>query len=191
MFGIANEAWKNKQEMNILQSNKRYLMLSGDGRCDSPGHNSKYLNFSLYNQDSKKMLASSLTQVTEVDVCLNQIEKAGLLKVLEEAKGNQLEIKLLTTDRHCQIKKYMREKKEDITHQFDVWHFCKLIKVKLLNSAKKKACEELKPWVKLICDLYWWFCTTFEGDDILLKQKWTSIVFHIQNRHWWTGNLYH
>ena len=54
MFGIANEAWKKEQEMNILQSNQRYLILSGDGRCDSPGHNTKYPNYSLYDQDSKK-----------------------------------------------------------------------------------------------------------------------------------------
>ena len=53
MFGIANEAWKKKQEIIILQSNQRYLILSGDGRCDSLGHNTKYLNYSLYDQDSK------------------------------------------------------------------------------------------------------------------------------------------
>ena len=48
--------------MNILQSNQRYLILSGDGRCDSLGHNAKYLNYCLYDQDSKKILATSSTQ---------------------------------------------------------------------------------------------------------------------------------
>ena len=120
------------------------------------------------------------------------MEQARLIKVLEEVKGKQLQITSLTTDRHCQIKKYMREEEEDINHQFDVWHFCKSIKVRLLNAAKKKACEELKPWIKSICNHFWWSCATCEGDEILLKEKWISIVFHIQNRHWWTGNsLYH
>ena len=54
MFGIANEALKKGQKMNILQSNKRYLILSRDGRCDSPGLNAKYLNYSLYDQDFEK-----------------------------------------------------------------------------------------------------------------------------------------
>ena len=45
MLGITNEAWKKEQEMNILQSNQRYLILSGDGRCDTPGYNAKYLNY--------------------------------------------------------------------------------------------------------------------------------------------------
>ena len=46
-------------------------ILSRDGRCDSPGHNVNYLNYSLYDQDSKKILASSLTQVTDVGGCSN------------------------------------------------------------------------------------------------------------------------
>ena len=120
------------------------------------------------------------------------MEKAGFIKVLEEKKRKQLKIKSLTTDRHCQIKKYMREEVEDIIYQFDVWHFCKSIKVKLLNAAKKKTCEELKPWIKSICNHFWWSCASCEGGEILLKEKWTSIVFQIQNKHWWTGNsLYH
>ena len=58
MFGIAKEAWKKEKEINILQSNQRYLMLSGVGRCDSPRDNAKYLNYSLYDQNSKKILAT-------------------------------------------------------------------------------------------------------------------------------------
>ena len=71
--GIANEAWKKEEESNILQSNQRYLILSGDSPCDSPGHNAKYLNYSLYNQDSKKILATSLAQVKEVGGCSNRV----------------------------------------------------------------------------------------------------------------------
>ena len=46
-------------------------ILSRDGRCDSPGHNVNYLDYSLYDQDSKKILASALTQVTDVGGCSN------------------------------------------------------------------------------------------------------------------------
>ena len=91
------------------------------------------------------------------------MEKAGLIKVLEEVKRKQLKIKSLTTDREWQVKTYMREEEKDIDHQFDVWHFCKSIKVNLLNAAKKKAYEELKPWLKLICNHFWWSFTTCKG----------------------------
>ena len=98
-------------------------------------------------------------------------------------KRKQLKTKLLTTDHHCQIKKYMRGEEEDIYHQFHVWHFCKSVKIKLLNAAKKKACEDFKLWIKSICNHFW--------NEILLKEKWKSIVFLIQSKHWTGNSLYH
>ena len=56
------------------------------------------------------------------------MEKAGLIKILQEVKGKEHKIERLKTDRHLQIKKYMREPEEDIDYQFDVWHFSKSIK---------------------------------------------------------------
>ena len=53
---------------------------------------------------------------------------------------------------------------------------------------KKRA----KSYIKSICNHFWWACATGENDEALLKEKWTSIIFHIQNKHTWTGNtLYH
>ena len=130
------------------------------------GDNAKYLTYSLYDQ-IQKVIAISLTQVTEAGSS-NKMEKAGLIKTLQEVKGKEHKI----------------EQKEDIDHQFDVWHFSKSIKTKLLNKClKEKRCEELKPWIKSICNHFWWAYATFENDGALLKEKWTNIIFHIQNRH--------
>ena len=35
----------------------------------------------------------------------------------------------------------------------------------------------------------WWACATCNGDEIILREKWTSTVFHIQNIHVWYGNV--
>ena len=120
------------------------------------------------------------------------MEKTGLIKTMQEVKGKKHKIERLTTNCHLQVKKYMREQEDYIDYQFDVWHFSKSIKTKLLNASKKKTCEELKPWIKSICNHFWWACATCENNEALLKEKWTSIIFHIQNKHTWTGNtLYH
>ena len=120
------------------------------------------------------------------------MEKAGLIKTLRKVKVKEQKIEGLTTDRHLQIKKYMCEQEEDIDDQFDVWHFSKSIKTKLVNASKNKTCEELTPWVELICNHFWWACAICENDKALLKGKSMSIIFHIQNKHTWTGNtLYH
>ena len=57
------------------------LFYGGDGCCDSPGHNVKYLTYSLYDQIQKNVVAISLTQVTEVG-SYNKMEKVGLIKTL-------------------------------------------------------------------------------------------------------------
>ena len=186
MLGVANEAWKKEQEGAISEL-KQESFLCGDGRCDSPGHNTKYLTYSLFDQEVKKVIAISQTQVTEAGNS-NRMEKMGLIKALSEAKKKNINIKRLTTDRHIQIKKYMRENEEDIDHQFDVWHFSKSIKTKLLTASKSKSCKDLQPWIKSICNHLWWSCATCQQDEVLLREKWTSIIFHIQNKHEWTGN---
>ena len=107
---------------------------------------------------------------------------------MTEARTKNLNIKQLTTDRHVQIKKYLREEEENISHEFDVWHFCKNIWKKLLAAAKKKSCTDLNKWIKSICNHFWWSSATWEGDAQLLKEKWTSVIFHVQNKHEWNSN---
>ena len=77
----------------ILMKNK--LILCGDGRCNSLGHNAKYLTYSLYDQIQENVVASSLTQVTEVG-SFNRMsispDKAGLIETLQEVKQKEYKI---------------------------------------------------------------------------------------------------
>ena len=80
MLSVTNEAWKKEESQIVSGWKQRELILSGDGRCDTPGHNAKYLIYLLFDQSFKKVIAVSLTQVTEVKGVSNRMEKAGLLK---------------------------------------------------------------------------------------------------------------
>ena len=84
----------------------------------------------------------------------------------------------LTTDRHSQIRKHIREN-TDIRHQFDIWHAAKSLKKKLTKAAKLKANAELKPWIKSIDNHFWWCCLTCNGSLEALREKWLSILNHI------------
>ena len=53
------------------------------------------------------------------------MELEGLKRALENMETNGLEISDLTTDRHVQVRKYMREEQPNINHWFDVWHLAK------------------------------------------------------------------
>lgn len=54
---------------------QRKCNLGGDGRCDIPGCNAKYLIFGLMNQETNEIVAFSVTQVTEAGNS-NRIEKS-------------------------------------------------------------------------------------------------------------------
>ena len=72
MFNVTNEAWEKEQFSIVSNSLDRDVMYSGDGRCDSPGHNAKYLTYSLFDQDLQKVSsvsAVSYTHLTLPTIC--------------------------------------------------------------------------------------------------------------------------
>ena len=165
---------------------KGHYRLSGDGRCDSPGHNAKYLTYSMFDQLKSKIISMAVTQVSEAGNS-NRMEKISFVKVLSKIKEKGLNIEPITTDRHTGIRKHMREKEKSISQQFDVWHFCKSIRKKVIAAAKKKCNKELNVWIKSFCNHFWWCCSTCNEDETILREKWTSILFHVQNKHKWSS----
>ena len=69
--------------------------LNGDGRCDSPGHNAKYLKYLFMDKETGKIAAMSLIQVSEVD-------NSRFIKTLQMFKD--IIPMQITTDRHTQIR---------------------------------------------------------------------------------------
>ena len=69
------------------------------------------------------------------------MEKICFTKTLNELEEKNLVISPTTADRDIQIKKYMREERPEISHQFDIWHIYKTIKQKLLAASEKKSCN--------------------------------------------------
>ena len=169
---------KSKAIIEEIKEGENIIDLSGDGRCDSPGHNAKYLSYSFIDKSTNKIVAFSLTQVTEAGNS-NTMEKMGFKKALVSLKNQGINPEQITTDRHTQIRKYMREEEPTINHQFDVWHFVKNIKKKLLAAIKKSSCKIIEKWIKSIGSHFWWSCATCNGDAELLRKKWISVLFHI------------
>ena len=87
------------QHKELLQSLKgEPLILAGDGRCDSPGHNAKYGTYSIMHVATEKVLDFSLVQVSEVNNS-NCMEKEGLKCCLENLETDGQIIDILATDR--------------------------------------------------------------------------------------------
>ena len=106
--GVVNEAYtKSKVILLNMLKQKGPCQLCGGGRCDNPGCNAKYMTYSMLDQETNNVISMSMTQVTEAGNS-NNMEKMGFIKVLNELK-EKIEIKQITTDRHKQVKKYLRE----------------------------------------------------------------------------------
>ena len=48
------------------------------------------------------------------------MEKIGLIKCLDKAQSRSIDIRQFTTDRHVQIRKYLREERPEIKHEFRI-----------------------------------------------------------------------
>ena len=53
------------------------------------------------------------------------MEKEGFIRGVKFFEDQDLDIKLLVTDRHRAIAKWIREKLPDVEHKYDVWHVAK------------------------------------------------------------------
>jgi hypothetical protein len=55
----------------------------------------------------------------------NAMELEGLKRAVSKLEGADIQWSDITTDRHVQVRKYIRENKTEINHWFDCWHIAK------------------------------------------------------------------
>ena len=108
MAGVVQENYcrENNSILNQLKE-QGSCRLSGDARCDSPGHNAKYSTYSFMDQTTNRIAVMIITHVTEA-------------KGLKFLRKNGVTLDQITTDRHSQIRKHTRENEKDTIHQFDI-----------------------------------------------------------------------
>jgi hypothetical protein len=126
-----------------------------------------------------------LVQVSEVSSSV-AMEKEGLICCLDRLTS-EFDIQTLATDRHLHIPALMKKSYPTINHQFDVWHVSKGITKKLVKGGSTRHCGAVLPWVKSVSNHLWWCIQTCDGDAEILREKWTSIVYHVVNVHSWSN----
>lgn len=111
--------WLDQKDI-IMGSLRSYkLTVSGDGRCDSPGYNAKYCTYTIMEAKTSAIIGFNVVQVTEAENSSSKMELIGFKRSMEDLKREGIEIKTIATDRHVQIRKYMKEAYPHINHQFD------------------------------------------------------------------------
>eukprot|EP00079_Xenopus_tropicalis_P027914 XP_012822337.1 PREDICTED: uncharacterized protein LOC100494649 [Xenopus tropicalis] len=182
IFPAIDLAWKTEQESLKKDILGQAAALAGDGQFDSPGHSAKYCTYSMMDIRMKKIVDFTIDQVGP-GKNVAKIKNIALEKCLENLEQKGVDIKVLATDRHSSIRNIMKTKNYIINHQFDVWHICKSLVIKLRAASKKRKCKDIAQWIGPITNHLWWCAQTCDQNVENLLDKWRSLLYHIANKH--------
>lgn len=118
------------------------------------------------------------------------MELEGFKRSVSFLQESNMEIDVIATDRHTQIRKYIRESLSTVFHQFDVWHMANSTRKKLVKEGKKKGCGDLIPWIRSISNHVWFCASSCKMDSEMLIEMWKSILYHIRNVHMFSGTKF-
>ncbi|KAL1470573.1 hypothetical protein MTO96_040350, partial [Rhipicephalus appendiculatus] len=111
------------------------------------------------------------------------MEKEGLQRALDYLTEQEVVISSLVTDRHSEIKAFLKKYYPYIKHLFDLWHIGKGLRKKISSLGRAKQHEIVLGWRKTIIRHLYWCAVNSDGDDNLLLARWLSILRHIVNVH--------
>ncbi|XP_058617214.1 uncharacterized protein LOC131530781 isoform X4 [Onychostoma macrolepis] len=173
-------SWKTAQDGMLQQLRQQQNIVLGGGlRVSLPGHSAKFGSYSVMDLRTSTIIDLQLLQSNEVGGS-NYMEKEGLKRSLDVLRAHNVTFDSIVTDRHPQVKKFLRE--TNITQYYDVWRIEKGLSKKLLRISQSKECEKLRKWLRSIKNhIYWTAAASSSGQERVAK--WTSILNHVQNIH--------
>ncbi|XP_077501401.1 uncharacterized protein LOC144112437 [Amblyomma americanum] len=120
LWPAIDRVWKEEQKSLLQELQGQQVNLAGDGRSDSPGFSAKYGTYTLMDVERHKVLHFEVVQSNDAGgSCRMELE--GLKQGLAFLESANIKVAVLVTDRHTQIKCFLRNNKTAITHEFDVW----------------------------------------------------------------------
>jgi len=193
IYPIIQEAWFAEKARLLSLVDSRPVILIGDGRCDSPGHSARYGCYSfMLSETNDPQLEGKIIEIQMVDLAEQNVKNSQALEPVGLQRGldqliheDNVNIRIVATDRHITVGSIMKKEYSFIDHQFDVWHMAKNLQKKLTAAGKLRGGEPLQQWRQSITNHLWWCCKTCGGDAELLKEMWLSLLQHCQNRHTW------
>ncbi|KAL1485360.1 hypothetical protein MTO96_032007 [Rhipicephalus appendiculatus] len=113
-----------QQAKLVVDVADKELDLAGDGRCDSPGHSTKYLTYTVFETKTNRILHCEQVQVGEVHRSSNQDQLLkGQLIYKVYIHLTYVYVLPCFADPHPGVRAFLRKKK--LRHFYDAWHIAK------------------------------------------------------------------
>ncbi|CAB1316919.1 unnamed protein product, partial [Coregonus sp. 'balchen'] len=138
------------------------LIVSGDARCDLPGHCASFGSYTILDSASHLNLAQEAVHVTEVKHSY-WFETEGLERCLQHIEAHGCSVETLATDRHPS-----RDSHADIWHEYDLWHIAKGLRKQLVAIGK----PEVLPLARALTHHLRYCAATAGGSVQVQKEKW-------------------
>ena len=98
--GMKDESWKKREEKDVI--------LSSDGRNDSPGHCAQYCTYTFADMDTKTIFNLKIVDVREVEGRKSmKMERLGFERGLDELMSSKMNLQEIVTDGHLEISALM------------------------------------------------------------------------------------
>ncbi|XP_072170258.1 uncharacterized protein [Diadema setosum] len=177
--------YEHKQE-ELLATYDGPVVVSGDGRSDSPGHSSTFCTYSFCDEQTSRILHTNTVMMQEAAGKSPNMERIAFTRGLDFLM-TRVEVESVVTDAHPQIAATMKRtaKYQSVKHQWDLWHGSKNLVKKLSAAAQQKNCAALQPWIRKISNHFWHSSQTCEGDSEKLAGNFAGVLHHVVNEHEW------
>ncbi len=107
--------WKNMKEEWKEREGKE-VILSSDGRNDSPGHCAQYLTYTFADMETKTILNLNIVEVREIEGRKSaNMERVGFERGLDELKTSKMKLEEIVTDGHLEISAVMSKLHKDVS----------------------------------------------------------------------------
>ena len=149
-----NDFWEQQKNKLWEERAGKAIILSGDGRNDSPGHSAQYCTYSLADMNDNAILQMNIVDVREAGGKSNNMERIGFERAMDKLLTSSMSLAEVVTDGHLEIGALMSKYYYLIRHYWSqcilmlMHHMYILFAVDSTHFLKSKSLEEDKIEIK-------------------------------------------
>ena len=98
-----NDFWQQHLEQVWNEKAGKDIILSGDGRNDSPGHSAQYCTYTLADMQDRAILQMNVVDVREAAGKSSNMERMGFERGMDTLLASPMVVKEVVTDGHLEI----------------------------------------------------------------------------------------